>query len=127
MAETPAKVALTSLASRGVGCQHRPEVTQMVCAAEEGQWMDKLSIEFEPENKYDANAIKISFDGELLAYIPKDAQIPARRYLLKVEELRKQYSELHFEWDIVHVQWESNKDGIFKWFEFVVSVYGPER
>lgn len=115
--------ALVSLSSRCVGCQHRPEVTKKVCEA--GEWMQQLTIEFEPDNPHDANAIKVSFDGELLGYIPKDAQIPARRYLLNLDEVKQEHSELHYEWDIVHVQWESSKEGVFKWFEFTVSVYGP--
>lgn len=126
MAETQSQVdpPLLSLQSRCVGCQNRPEVTEKVVQAPDDVWMTLLNLEFEPDNPYDADAIKISFDDELLGYIPRDAQIPARRFLRNLAEIKKT-KEVVLDWDIEHVQWESEK--VFKWFEFTVRVYGSER
>jgi hypothetical protein len=69
------------------GVQFRPNAKEVISQLEEGE---VLELEPEPENKFDANAIKINYyDGREyhhLGYVPKliSAEISA---LLEVEEL----------------------------------------
>jgi hypothetical protein len=42
---------------------------------------DLLSLSFEPDNKYDSNAIVIKYDNNICGYVPKDMQEKVRSYV----------------------------------------------
>jgi hypothetical protein len=50
------------------GVQHHDGMKKVINNLEVG---DSLDLESEPDNKYDSNAIKIMFEGNMLGYVPR--------------------------------------------------------
>lgn len=91
-----------------VGCQHRPEVSALM--VNDTDWADKMTLEFEPENQYDQNAIAIRYAGKTVGYIPKEKQGLVRRLVGKP-----------LQWSLLATKFNDAEQVVLKWAEFEVT------
>lgn len=92
-----------------VGCHYRPENCRKMMA--DVDWASHMTLEYEPENEYDPDAIAFRHKGITVGYIPKEKQAEARQYVGK-----------KMAWEIINSKFRDQEMTILQWVEFGVTL-----
>lgn len=90
-----------------VGCHHRPQNCKKMM--DDPDWANYMSLQFDPKNEYDPNAIAIYYKDVLVGYVPRHKQAEVRPLVGKP-----------MQWAIAGTKFIDVERTLLKWVEFQV-------